>query len=55
MAFFRQYIAPLIIVLAFVFALFVVTSRAFLPSDMTAPAPVGFLSTPSLAKLSNNG
>jgi hypothetical protein len=41
MAFFRQYIAPLIVVIIFLFALFVVSARIFLPGDMTAPAPLG--------------
>ncbi|MFM6188736.1 MAG: hypothetical protein ACKPH7_11830 [Planktothrix sp.] len=40
MAFFRQYIAPLIVVLMFLFALFVVSARIFLPEDMRAPAPI---------------
>lgn len=40
MAIFRQYIAPLLIVLVFLFALVVVSSRIFLPSDMAAPAPI---------------
>lgn len=40
MAFFRQYIAPLIVVLLFVLALVAVSARIFLPSDMAAPAPV---------------
>jgi hypothetical protein len=40
MAIFRQYIAPLLIVLTFLFALVAVSSRIFLPSDMAAPAPV---------------
>jgi len=44
MAFFRQYIAPFLIVLIFVFAFMVMSSRAFLPSDMMQPAPVSFLS-----------
>ncbi len=39
MAFFRQYIAPLFIVLIFVVALVAVSSRAFLAADMAAPAP----------------
>ena len=52
MGFFRQYISPLIILAMFLFALVVVSSRAFLPSDMAAPAPVtsddmGFLNTSS--------
>ncbi len=40
MAFFRQYIAPFFIVLIFLVALVAVSARAFLPSDMAAPAPV---------------
>lgn len=40
MAFFRQYIAPLLIVLVFLVALVAVSSRIFLPSDLAAPAPI---------------
>lgn len=40
MNFFRQYIAPLIVVTIFLLALFAVSVRIFLPSDMAAPAPV---------------
>lgn len=40
MTFFRQYIAPLLVVLVFVFSLVVVSARIFLPSDMAAPAPI---------------
>ncbi|NMG08070.1 hypothetical protein [Brasilonema sp. UFV-L1] len=40
MAIFRQYIAPLIVVLVFLIALVAVSARIFLPSDMAAPAPV---------------
>ena len=40
MAIFRQYIAPLLVVLIFVFALVAVSARIFLPSDMAAPAPI---------------
>lgn len=40
MTFFRQYIAPLFIVLVFLVALLAVSARIFLPSDMAAPAPV---------------
>ena len=40
MSFFRQYIAPLIVFAFFLFALFAVSIRIFLPSDMAAPAPV---------------
>ncbi|MCC0178578.1 hypothetical protein I4641_16510 [Waterburya agarophytonicola K14] len=37
---FRQYIAPLIVVVIFLVALFAVSIRIFLPSDMAAPAPI---------------
>lgn len=40
MSFFRQYIAPLLVVLMFVLALVVVSARIFLPEDMAAPAPI---------------
>ncbi|MBE9143623.1 hypothetical protein [Planktothrix mougeotii] len=51
MAFFRQYIAPLIVVLIFLFALFVVSARIFLPEDMMAPAPIStILSSPILTQ-----
>lgn len=40
MQFFRQYIAPLFVVLLFALALLVVSARIFLPNDMMAPAPV---------------
>ncbi|MBW4587073.1 hypothetical protein G7B40_034735 [Aetokthonos hydrillicola Thurmond2011] len=40
MAIFRQYIAPFLIVLVFLFALVAVSARIFLPSDLASPAPV---------------
>ncbi|MDJ0693351.1 hypothetical protein [Mastigocoleus sp. MO_188.B34] len=40
MSIFRQYIAPLLVVLIFVCALVAVSARIFLPSDMAAPAPI---------------
>jgi hypothetical protein len=40
MTFFRQNIAPLLIVLMFLVALVAVSARAFLPSDMAQPAPI---------------
>jgi len=40
MAIFRQYIAPLLVVLVFIVALVAVSARIFLPSDMAAPAPI---------------
>ncbi len=39
MAIFRQYIAPLLVVLVFFLALVAVSARIFLPTDMAAPAP----------------
>jgi len=43
MQFFRQYIAPVLIFIIFIFTLVLVTSRAFLPTDMVLPAPVGMI------------
>ncbi len=40
MTIFRQYIAPLLVVLVFLVALVAVSARIFLPSDMAAPAPI---------------
>lgn len=40
MAILRQYIAPLLAVLVFLFALVAVSARIFLPADMAAPAPI---------------
>ncbi len=40
MAIFRQYIAPFLAILVFMFALVAVSARIFLPSDMAAPAPI---------------
>lgn len=40
MAFFREYVAPLLIVLVFIIALIAVSIRAFLPSDLASPAPI---------------
>jgi hypothetical protein len=39
----RQYIAPVVAILIFGLALFVVSARIFLPEDMLAPAPIGDL------------
>jgi hypothetical protein len=44
MAFFRQYIAPLIVVLIFGLALIATSARIFLPNEMSAPAPMGVVS-----------
>ena len=43
MSIFRQYIAPLLVVIVFLIALVAVSARIFLPSDMAAPAPVGVI------------
>ncbi len=40
MTFFRQNIAPFLIVLVFIVALVAVSARIFLPGDMAQPAPV---------------
>jgi hypothetical protein len=40
MAFFRQYILPLLTVMIFLVALLAVSARIFLPSDLAAPAPI---------------
>ncbi|MGL4620157.1 hypothetical protein [Chroococcidiopsis sp.] len=39
MAIFRQYIAPVLVVLVFLIALVAVSARIFIPADMAAPAP----------------
>ncbi|NEQ29360.1 MAG: hypothetical protein F6K28_62655 [Microcoleus sp. SIO2G3] len=38
--FFRQNIAPFIVLLVFLVALLATSARIFLPSDMVAPAPI---------------
>lgn len=40
MAFFRQYIAPLIVVFIFGLALIATSARIFIPNEMAAPAPI---------------
>jgi hypothetical protein len=40
MSIFRQFIAPLLIVLVFLVAMVAVSARIFLASDMAAPAPI---------------
>jgi Na+-transporting methylmalonyl-CoA/oxaloacetate decarboxylase gamma subunit len=47
MAFFRQVIAPFLIVLVFLVALVAVSARIFLPTDMAAPAPVAAMNQQS--------
>lgn len=48
MAFFRQYIAPLFIVIIFLVALLAVSARIFLPTDMAQPAPIEIEDTAQL-------
>ena len=40
MTFFRQNIAPFLVVLVFLIALAAASARIFLPTDMAAPAPI---------------
>lgn len=40
MAFFRQYIAPFVVMLVFFLALIATSARIFLPADMAGPAPI---------------
>jgi hypothetical protein len=40
MTFLRQNIAPLMILMVFLFALAATSARIFLPTDMSAPAPL---------------
>jgi hypothetical protein len=47
MAFFRSYVAPFLIVLVFLAAMLAVSARAFLPGDMSAPAPIEAQDLPS--------
>ncbi|MBE9047778.1 hypothetical protein IQ255_25845 [Pleurocapsales cyanobacterium LEGE 10410] len=49
MNFFRQYIAPLAVVLIFLLALLAVSIRIFLPSDMAAPAPISTIDFKAIA------
>lgn len=53
MAFFRQYIAPLLVVLVFLVSLVAVSARIFLPNDMAAPAPIEEVNPISKAQSSN--
>jgi len=51
MAFFRQYIAPFLVVLVFLIALVAVSARIFLPTDMAAPAPTEDVTSQTQATL----
>ncbi|KGF73966.1 hypothetical protein DO97_06460 [Neosynechococcus sphagnicola sy1] len=54
MAIFRQFIAPVLIVMVFLVALLAVSARIFLPTDMAAPAPVeGVSLQPTPSALAN--
>ncbi|MEA5577562.1 hypothetical protein [Anabaena sp. UHCC 0451] len=55
MAIFRQYIAPLLVVLVFLIALVAVSARIFLPSDMAAPAPIGLIQQESGVRSQESG
>jgi hypothetical protein len=55
MAFFRQVVAPFLIVLVFLVALVAVSSRIFLPSDMAAPAPIEDVDSASVQPPTGNG
>jgi hypothetical protein len=46
MSFFRQYVAPVIVVLLFLVALIAVSARIFLPNDLAQPAPMSELTAP---------
>ncbi|HEY9739473.1 MAG TPA: hypothetical protein V6C90_03190 [Coleofasciculaceae cyanobacterium] len=54
MAFFRQVVAPFLIVLVFLVALVAVSSRIFLPSDMAAPAPIEDVDSASVQSPTGN-
>ncbi len=47
-AFFRQVVAPILIVLVFLVALAATSARIFLPNDMVTPAPGGMVPSISL-------
>lgn len=49
MAIFRQYVAPLLVVLIFLVSLVAVSARIFLPQDMAAPAPIEEVEPPVIA------
>ncbi|NES08052.1 MAG: hypothetical protein F6K22_37900 [Okeania sp. SIO2F4] len=51
MQIFRQYIAPLIVVIIFLIAMVAVSARIFLPGDLAAPAPTEELSSPQEAAM----
>ena len=55
MAFFRQTVAPFLILLVFLIALVAVSARIFLPSDMVAPAPIEEVSPDGKAAKATSG
>jgi hypothetical protein len=48
MTFFRQNVAPFMILLVFLFALVAMSARIFLPTDMSGPAPLTGVLAPIL-------
>ncbi|ADB95548.1 hypothetical protein UCYN_08640 [Candidatus Atelocyanobacterium thalassa isolate ALOHA] len=40
MQFFREYIAPLLILIIFIISLFIMIARSFITSDLLTPAPL---------------
>lgn len=54
MAFFRSYIAPLLIVLIFMVAMLAVSARFFIPNDMIAPVSLDNVGEP-LSRAPGNG
>ncbi|MBE9039321.1 hypothetical protein IQ235_00740, partial [Oscillatoriales cyanobacterium LEGE 11467] len=54
MAFFRQFVAPALIVLVFLVALVATSARIFLPEGLSAPAPVEEFASPEKAALSSS-
>ncbi|MCL2939164.1 MAG: hypothetical protein O4808_18435 [Trichodesmium sp. St17_bin3_1_1] len=51
MQIFRQYIAPLIVIIIFLIAMVAVSIRIFLPGDLAAPAPMEELISPQAAAM----
>ncbi len=43
MQFFREYIAPFLILLIFVISLVIMIARSFITSDMLIPAPISLI------------
>ncbi|MDY6939798.1 MAG: hypothetical protein SWY16_19365 [Cyanobacteriota bacterium] len=54
MAFFRQFVAPALIVLVFLLALVATSARIFLPEGLSAPAPVEEFAPPEKSAFSGS-